>query len=155
MRRESRAAELDDHPDDATLETWRSEADRWARYGVMPADETRAATQRIATLIDALRAARSANVELGRVTLETARELERRLEAIKSELSALNTRAARVDAARAAVFGRGGSLAGVTTSTPVEIVEDDAPHGPVCVSLDAGCPDCLRLQRAARRKAAH
>lgn len=78
-----------EHPDDATLDAWRSDADRWARCG-MPVDE-RFATQRIATLIEALRQCRECNRELSALALSKAAELSARVEAMGSELKALRS----------------------------------------------------------------
>ncbi len=85
----------------ALLEEWRSDADRWARFSVMPADETRLATQRIATLIAALLDARAGG-ELAAALLDKAAELETRVEALRLELSALSEAFARKPLAHAA-----------------------------------------------------
>lgn len=92
----------------ALLEEWRSDADRWARFGVMPADETRLATQRIATLIAALLDARAGG-ELSAALLDKAAELEKRLEAIRAELWQL------------------GMPRRTFSSTPVEIISEPDP----------------------------
>jgi len=80
----------------ALLEEWRADAVRWqadARnweiIGVTPPAETRIATQRIVTLIDALNASRRVAGELGAEALARASELEQRLEAIRVALASL------------------------------------------------------------------
>lgn len=67
----------------AVLNEWRADADRWARFGVMPADETRVGCQRIATLIDALNDATA--------DLQTFDDIEGSLEQIRSELERLTS----------------------------------------------------------------
>lgn len=186
------------------LETWRADADRWQRMHGGGSDGGHAVlllAQRVATLIDALLVQRRANVELGRITIEKATELEARLNSLRTELDRLGPALQRVSARREAfsaapvqieptidisllrwLSGRVDDLgAAIDNAEAVAIVRsiadrttaalagepqddtphaggelpDDAPHGPLCVTLDNGCPDCLRLQRAAARKAAH